>query len=139
MSSNRRAEQRHDADGQAQVKFLRQTTGNQHTSGRPPKMTNALSTSPMSLSQLKQQRLIAAADRKKRLITRIVTIVGIVIMLLCAAIVALTLKMAPKIDELVRSKNGPNQYVQLISRLTSTMGSIIDGNRTRVEQTQMSL
>lgn len=73
-----------------------------------------------TLLEIKQRRSNAAADRKNRLITRLVTIVGLLIMILCAAIVALTLKMAPKIDELVRSKNGPYQYVSIISRTTTT-------------------
>lgn len=75
---------------------------------------------PSTLSELKQQRLVAAADRKKRLVTRIITIVGLLMILLCAAIVALTLKMAPKIDELVRTKTGAHVYVHF-SRASTTM------------------
>jgi hypothetical protein len=75
---------------------------------------------PSSLLELKQQRLIAAADRKKRLVTRIITIVGLLIIVLCAAIVTLTLKMAPKIDELVRTKSGSQQFIHLISRMSTT-------------------
>lgn len=77
---------------------------------------------PSSLFELKQQRLLAAADRKKRIIARIVSIVGLLIILLCAAIVTLTLKMAPKIDELVRSKAGAHQLIHIVTRMsTSTM------------------
>ena len=75
---------------------------------------------PSTLLELKQQRLIAAADRKKRLVTRIITIVGLLMILLCAAIVTLTLKMAPKIDELVRTKTGAHSYIHLVSRSTTT-------------------
>lgn len=75
---------------------------------------------PSSLLELKQQRLIAAADRKKRIIARIVSIVGLLIILLCAAIVTLTLKMAPKIDELVRTKAGAHHLVHLVSRVTTS-------------------
>jgi hypothetical protein len=75
---------------------------------------------PSTLFELKQQRLLAAADRKKRIIARIVSIVGLLIILLCAAIVTLTLKMAPKIDELVRSKAGAHQLVHLISRMSTS-------------------
>ncbi|UJR25982.1 hypothetical protein I4U23_007330 [Adineta vaga] len=74
---------------------------------------------PSSLLELKQQRLLAAADRKKRIIARIVSIVGLLIILLCAAIVTLTLKMAPKIDELVRTKAGPHQLIHFVSRMTT--------------------
>jgi hypothetical protein len=75
---------------------------------------------PSSLFELKQQRLLAAADRKKRIIARIVSIVGLLIILLCAAIVTLTLKMAPKIDELVRTKAGAHQLVHLVSRMNTS-------------------
>jgi hypothetical protein len=74
---------------------------------------------PSSLFELKQQRLIAAADRKKRIIARIVSVVGLLIILLCAAIVTFTLKMAPKIDELVRTKAGTHQLVHLVSRMNT--------------------
>ena len=78
-----------------------------------------------TLLELKQQRLIAAADRKKRLITRIVTIVGLLIIVLCAAIVTLTLKMAPKIDELVRSKSGQYNYIPVFSRISTIQTTIV--------------
>ena len=81
---------------------------------------------PSSLFELKQQRLLAAADRKKRIIARIVSIVGLLIILLCAAIVTLTLKMAPKIDELVRSKAGAHQLIHIVTRMsTSTMAPVL--------------
>jgi hypothetical protein len=84
---------------------------------------------PSNLLELKRQRLVAAADRKKRLITRIITIVGLLIILLCAVIVTLTLKMAPKIDELVRSKAGVHPSVHLMSRMTtSLMTPIVTSN-----------
>lgn len=74
---------------------------------------------PSSLFELKQQRLLAAADRKKRIIARIVSVVGLLIILLCAAIVTLTLKMAPKIDELVRTKAGAHQLMYVSSRMNT--------------------
>ncbi|CAF0798729.1 unnamed protein product [Rotaria sp. Silwood1] len=76
---------------------------------------------PTNLFELKQQRLLAAADRKKRIIARIVSIVGLLIILLCAAIVTLTLKMAPKIDELVRTKVGAHQLVHIITRMNTSV------------------
>ena len=80
---------------------------------------------PSTLFELKQQRLLAAADRKKRIIARIVSFVGLLIILLCAAIVTLTLKMAPKIDELVRSKAGTHQLVHLVSRMNTPPPTIM--------------
>lgn len=72
---------------------------------------------PSSLFELKQQRILAAADRKKRIIARIVSFVGLLIIILCAAIVTFTLKMAPKIDELVRNKVGTHQSIPIVSRM----------------------
>ncbi|CAF1362146.1 unnamed protein product [Rotaria sp. Silwood1] len=92
-----------------------------------------------SIFELKQQRLVAAADRKKRIITRIISIVGLLIILLCAGIVTLTLKMAPKIDELVRTRTGKNNLFYQISRMstsfkttttTTTTTTIISNNFT---------
>ena len=82
---------------------------------------------PSNLLELKQQRLLEAADRKKRIITRIITVVGLLIILLCAAIVTFTLKMAPKIDELVRTKTGTHQLVQLMSRMTTPLTTMTIG------------
>lgn len=79
---------------------------------------------PSSLLELKQQRLLAAADRKKRIIARIVSIVGLLIILLCAAIVALTLKMAPKIDELVRTQAGAHHLVHLVPKMNTLSNTI---------------
>jgi hypothetical protein len=96
---------------------------------RGPKKSNANYSSsigsivdrvPSTLFELKQQRLLAAADRKKRIIARIVSFVGLLIILLCAAIVTLTLRMAPKIDELVRTKAGAHQLIHLVSRITTS-------------------
>ena len=89
-----------------------------------PSVGSVIDRTPSSLLELKQQRLLAAADRKKRIIARIISIVGLLIILLCAAIVTLTLKMAPKIDELVRTKAGPYQFMHFGSRMpTPTVAS----------------
>ncbi|CAF0963353.1 unnamed protein product [Rotaria sordida] len=89
---------------------------------------------PANLFELKQQRLLAAADRKKRIIARIVSIVGLLIILLCAIIVTLTLRMAPKIDELVRTKVGTHQLMYIITRMntsvTTTLTTIRQDNYT---------
>jgi hypothetical protein len=97
-----------------------------------PSIGSIADRAPSSLFELKQQRLLAAADRKKRIIARIVSIVGLLIILLCAAIVTLTLKMAPKIDELVRTKAGAHQLVHLISRMstaTTTTATTINSTK----------
>ena len=126
-----------DTPCQEHVDFLRQNPAKprqpqQHERGMkklvanssPNNQTSSMGSmsdrTPSSLFEMKQQRLVAAADRKKRLITRLVTIIGLVILLLCAIIVALTLKMAPQIDELVRTKTGAHQFVHVVSRLSSS-------------------
>lgn len=103
-------------DSQAHVTLIQQHSAKKNSTGTIPRTTRT----PSNLLELKQQRLIAAADRKKRLIARIISIVGLLIILLCAAIVALTLKMAPKIDELVRTKTGGHSSVHIIARLSTT-------------------
>lgn len=98
------------------------------TNYTPSSVASIADRAPSTLYELKQQRLLAAADRKKRIIARIVSIVGLLIILLCAAIVTLTLKMAPKIDELVRIKAGAHQLVHIGSRMgpktTVTMATL---------------
>lgn len=119
----------HEDDQQVRDTFLQHLPVKPYYSQRYGRKSNTNYTSsfgsvmdrtPSSLLELKQQRLIAAADRKKRIIARIVSVVGLLIIILCAAIVTLTLKMAPKIDELVRSKAGAHHFVPIISRITST-------------------
>ncbi|CAF0849774.1 unnamed protein product [Didymodactylos carnosus] len=73
-----------------------------------------------AILELKNRRSIAEVERKKRIIAKIVSIVGLLIILLCAAIVTLTLKMAPKIDELVRKKSGNNLMYFPSSRTSTT-------------------
>lgn len=108
-------------DSHVRLKLLEQL----HLKSRQP--MNATRT-PTNLLELKQQRLTEAADRKKRLITRLISVIGLLIILLCAIIVTLTLKMAPKIDELVRTKTGSNQAIHLISRLTTTAANNLVNN-----------
>ena len=127
-----------DTPYQEHVDFLRQNPAKprqsqQHERGMkklaasssPANQTSSMGSmsdrTPSSLFEMKQQRLVAAADRKKRLITRLVTIIGLLILLLCAIIVALTLKMAPQIDELVRTKTGAHQFVHVVSRPSSSL------------------
>ncbi|CAF3771487.1 unnamed protein product [Rotaria socialis] len=77
-----------------------------------------------NLLEIKQQRLLAAADRKKRIITRIISIVGLLIILLCVVIVTFTLKMAPKIDELVRTKTGKYNLMHQLSRVSTPLAPL---------------
>ncbi|CAF1173444.1 unnamed protein product [Rotaria sordida] len=96
---------------------------------------------PVNLLELKQQRLIEAADRKKRIITRIISIVGVLIILLCAGIVTLTLKMSPKIDELVRTRSGQQNLFYHMSRvstpLTTTTITTITSNNLTINSTSI--
>lgn len=108
-------------DPQAHVSLLAQKRDTRPSIGNIP-TSRAASLSANDrlaphLAGMKQQRLLAAADRKKRLITRLISIVGLLIILLCAGIVALTLKMAPKIDELVRTKGSAHPSVHLQARV----------------------
>ena len=113
-----------DNKSEERVSFLQRQEQNlkkhsMKTINNPSSPASIADRTPSNLLELKQQRSLAAADRKKRLITRIITIVGLLIILLCAAIVTFTLKMAPKIDELVRTKTGTHQLVHLMSRMST--------------------
>ncbi|CAF1287696.1 unnamed protein product [Adineta steineri] len=117
-------------DAQPHVTFLKQQkyTGKKTSMNTSNTGISSASTSdriPPNLLEMKKQRLIAAADRKKRIITRIISIIGLLIILLCAGIVALTLKMAPKIDELVRTKSGAHHpSVHLQSRILMSLNTV---------------
>lgn len=97
-----------------QYNVTRPQTFNQNNS--PLSRSPLMSRNPANFLEAKQQRLLAEADRKKRIIARIISIVGLLIILLCAVIVTLTLKMAPKIDELVRTKTGKHNLFYQVSR-----------------------
>ncbi|CAF0910381.1 unnamed protein product [Didymodactylos carnosus] len=73
------------------------------------------------INDLKNHRSAADIEREKRIVSRVVSIVGLIIILLCAVIVTLTLKMAPKIDELVRRKSGSNLIHFPSSRIMTTL------------------
>ncbi|UJR22939.1 hypothetical protein I4U23_025966 [Adineta vaga] len=111
-------------DSQAKIALLQQKRkSNIDISTKRVSSVSNMDRLPPNLLQMKQQRLVAAADRKKRLITRIISIIGLLIILLCAGIVALTLKMAPKIDELVRTKTGVHPPVHLQTRVPTLSSS----------------
>ncbi|CAF1288174.1 unnamed protein product [Adineta ricciae] len=112
-------------DSQANIAFLQQKRkSNVDVSSKRVSSVSNIERLPPNLLEMKQQRLVAAAARKKRLITRIITVIGLLMILLCAGIVALTLKMAPKIDELVRTKAGPHPSVHLQSRFTTLSSNL---------------
>jgi len=119
-----------DDDSQERITFLQELNikprySHQHNMNNTSSTPSISDRTPSNLLELKQQRLLAAADRKKRLITRIISVVGLLIILLCAIIVTLTLKMAPKIDELVRTKTGTHQSVHLRTRITTSLPTTI--------------
>jgi len=111
-----------DDDSQEHITFLQELNIKpRHKMNNTSSLSSISDRRPSNLLELKQQRLLAAADRKKRIITRIISVVGLLIILLCAIIVTLTLKMAPKIDELVRTKTGTHQSIHLRSRMTTLL------------------
>ncbi|CAF2486461.1 unnamed protein product [Rotaria sp. Silwood2] len=145
-NSPRHVTENFDDDSQAQDAFLqyliiKQPNYQQQLQGSRKSNTNfttsigsVIDRTPTNLFELKQQRLLAAADRKKRIIARIVSIVGLLIILLCAAIVTLTLKMAPKIDELVRTKVGAHQLVHIITRMNTSVTRATTTTLTTIHQ-----
>jgi hypothetical protein len=112
-------------DCQPHVSFLPQhhhlNQPNMVSSNKRLSSASPLDRTPARLLELKQQRVLAAANRKKRMITRLISVVGLLIILLCAVIVTLTLKMAPKIDELVRTRTGTHQSAHLMSRMSTPL------------------
>ncbi|CAF2116537.1 unnamed protein product [Rotaria magnacalcarata] len=113
---------RQDAHHHQQLYNLKKSnTYNKNSSSIPSAFVGQ--TAP-NLLEIKQQRLLAAADRKKRIITRIISIVGLLIILLCIVIVTLTLKMAPTIDELVRTKTGKYNLMRQLSRVSTPLTTL---------------
>lgn len=63
------------------------------------------------------------SERRKKFLSRIITIVAIFLLVVCILLVTLTLRLAHKIDELVRSKQlmpKPNTFLVPTSTTTST-------------------
>jgi hypothetical protein len=114
-----------NVDCQPHVTFLPQhhhlNQPNMVSSHKKLSSASPLDRTPARLLELKQQRILAAANRKKRMITRLISVIGLLIILLCAVIVTLTLKMAPKIDELVRTRTGTHQSAHLMSRTSTSL------------------
>jgi hypothetical protein len=78
-----------------------------------------------SSSQLQTYRIninSTISERKKKFVSRIITVVAIFLLVVCILLVTLTLRLAHKIDELVRLKQlmpKPNTFL-LISTTTTT-------------------
>lgn len=78
-----------------------------------------------SSSQIHTYRLninSTISERRKKFLSRIITIVAIFLLVVCILLVTLTLRLAHKIDELVRSKQlmpKPNTFI-LASTSTTT-------------------
>lgn len=63
------------------------------------------------------------SERRKKFITRIITVVAIFLLVVCILLVTLTLRLAHKIDELVRLKQlmpKPNTFLLLSTTTTTT-------------------
>jgi hypothetical protein len=139
LSPSRTLIENNDNDLQENVTFLQELhvkprhshqQNNMNTTDDTSTLPSTANRTPANLLEFKKQRLLAAADRKNRLITRIISIIGLLIILLCAIIVTLTLKMAPKIDELVRNKAGAHPLAHLMSRMTTPLTTIELNNFT---------
>lgn len=79
-----------------------------------------------SSSQIQTYRLnlnTNISERRKKFLSRIITIVAIFLLVVCILLVTLTLRLAHKIDELVRLKQlmpKPNTFLLISSTSTST-------------------
>jgi preprotein translocase subunit SecG len=81
------------------------------------------------------------SERRKKFLSRIITIVAIFLLVVCILLVTLTLRLAHKIDELVRLKQlmpKPNTFLLISSTTTTTtsttsttMNNLIQRRRTQ--------
>ncbi|CAF1137372.1 unnamed protein product [Adineta steineri] len=68
----------------------------------------------------------AISERRKKFLSRIITIVAIFLLVVCILLVTLTLRLAHKIDELVRLKQlmpKPNTFLLISTTTTATTTS----------------
>jgi len=98
-----------------------------------------------SSSQIQTYRLNLnsnISERRKKFLSRIITIVAIFLLVVCILLVTLTLRLAHKIDELVRLKQlmpKPNTFLLISSTTTTTttsttsttMNNLIQRRRTQ--------
>ena len=88
-----------------------------------------------SSSQIHSYRLnvnSTISERRKKFLTRIITIVAIFLLVVCILLVTLTLRLAHKIDELVRSKQlmpKPNTFL-LLSTTSKSIEQISSSSST---------
>lgn len=79
-----------------------------------------------SSSQIHTYRLninSTISERRKKFLSRIITVVAVFLLVVCILLVTLTLRLAHKIDELVRSKQlmpKPNTFILGSSSTTTT-------------------
>ena len=84
-----------------------------------------------SSSQIQTYRLninSTISERRKKFVSRIITIVAIFLLVVCILLVTLTLRLAHKIDELVRLKQlmpKPNTFLLISTTTTSTTTTAI--------------
>jgi hypothetical protein len=86
------------------------------------------------------------SERRKKFVSRIITIVAIFLLVVCILLVILTLRLAHKIDELVRLKQlmpKPNTFLLMSSSTTTTTttssSSITTNNFIHRRRTQSSV
>jgi preprotein translocase subunit SecG len=95
-----------------------------------------------SSSQIQTYRLNInsnISERRKKFVSRIITIVAIFLLVVCILLVTLTLRLAHKIDELVRLKQlmpKPNTFLLISSSSSTTttpttMNNLIHRRRTQ--------
>lgn len=71
------------------------------------------------------------SERRKKFVSRIITIVAIFLLVVCILLVTLTLRLAHKIDELVRLKQlmpKPNTFLLISSTTTPSSSSMTTTN-----------
>jgi len=82
------------------------------------------------------------SERRKKFVSRIITIVAIFLLVVCILLVTLTLRLAHKIDELVRLKQlmpKPNTFLLISSSTTTTTPPPTTNNFIHRRRTQSSI
>jgi len=82
------------------------------------------------------------SERRKKFLSRIITIVAIFLLVVCILLVTLTLRLAHKIDELVRLKQlmpKPNTFLLISSSTTTTTPPPTTNNFIHRRRTQSSI
>ncbi len=93
-----------------------------------------------SSSQMQTYRLninSSISERRKKFLSRIITIVAIFLLVVCILLVTLTLRLAHKIDELVRLKQlmpKPNTFLLVSSTPTTPMFTATTTTNTFIQR-----